>query len=53
MLAQKHSFVTNDLRRLEDQISSSTRQLQTVEVEIEGYQTDQPTLTFRSIPQPR
>ncbi|MBK8426514.1 MAG: chromosome segregation protein SMC [Lewinellaceae bacterium] len=40
MLAQKHSFVTNDLRRLEDQISSSTRQLQTVEVEIEGYQTD-------------
>ncbi len=40
MLAQKHSFVTNDLRRLEDQISNSTQQLQTVEIEIEGYQTD-------------
>lgn len=40
MLAQKHSFVTNDLRRLEDQISNSTLQLHTVEGEIEGYQTD-------------
>lgn len=40
MLAQKHSFVTNDLRRLEDQISNSTQQLHTVEGEIEGYQTD-------------
>lgn len=40
MLAQKQSFVTNDLRRIEDQISSSTQQLHTVETEIEGYQTD-------------
>ncbi|MBL7780149.1 MAG: chromosome segregation protein SMC [Saprospiraceae bacterium] len=40
MLAQKHSFVTNDLRRLEDQMHNSTQQLRTVESEIEGYQTD-------------
>ncbi len=40
MLAQKRSFVTNDLRRLEDQITNSTQQLHTVEGEIEGYQTD-------------
>jgi len=40
MLAQKLSFVTNDVRRLEDQITHSTQQLRTLETEIEGYQTD-------------
>jgi len=40
MLAQKLSFVQNDLQRLEDQMTSANRQLVTVEGEIEGYQTD-------------
>ena len=40
MLAQKKSFVHNDLRRLEDQIEQASRQIQTLEGEINGYQTD-------------
>jgi chromosome segregation protein len=40
MLEQKRSFVANDLRRLDDQISANTRQLGTLDGEIEGYQTD-------------
>ena len=40
MLVQKQSFVQNDLRRLEDQIASATQQTQTLEREINGYQTD-------------
>ena len=40
MLEQKRSFVTNDVRRLEDQISSSIGQLGKLEGEIEGYATD-------------
>ncbi len=40
MLAQKLSFIQNDTRRLDDQIAGSSRQLQTLEHEIEGYQTD-------------
>lgn len=40
MLAQKQSFVQNDLRRLEDQITQSTRQTTTLDGEIDGYQTD-------------
>lgn len=40
MLAQKQTFVTNDLRRLEDQMEQARRQLATLEVETEGYQTD-------------
>jgi len=40
MLEQKRSFVTNDVRRLEDQISGSIGQLGKLEGEIEGYATD-------------
>ena len=40
MLEQKRSFVANDVRRLEDQISANTSQLRTLDSEIEGYQTD-------------
>lgn len=40
MLAQKRSFLQNDLRRMEDQLANGGRQTQTLEVEIEGYQTD-------------
>jgi len=40
MGVQKQSFVQNDLRRLEDQITQSTQQTQTLEREINGYQTD-------------
>ncbi len=40
MLVQKQSFVQNDLRRLEDQITQSTQQTQTLDREIDGYQTD-------------
>ncbi len=40
MLAQKQSFVQNDLRRLEDQIAQSSRQILTLDSEIDGYQTD-------------
>ncbi len=40
MLVQKQSFVQNDLRRLEDQIAQSSQQTQTLEREINGYQTD-------------
>ena len=40
MLAQKQSFVQNDLRRLEDQTTQSTRQILTLDGEIDGYQTD-------------
>lgn len=40
MLAQKLSFLQNDLRRMEDQLANGSRQIQTIEVEIEGYQTD-------------
>jgi chromosome segregation protein len=40
MLAQKETFVRNDLRRLEDQMENARRQLATLDAEIEGYQTD-------------
>jgi len=40
MLEQKRSFVTNDVRRLEDQIANSVSQLGKLEGEIEGYTTD-------------
>ncbi len=40
MLAQKQSFVQNDIRRLEDQINTGNQQFSTLESEIEGYQTD-------------
>lgn len=40
MLEQKRSFVSNDLQRLNDQISNSVSQLGKLEGEIEGYTTD-------------
>lgn len=40
MLEQKRSFVTNDVQRLNDQIVNNTNQLQALDTEIEGYQTD-------------
>ena len=40
MLAQKQSFVQNDIRRLEDQIANSHNILRTLHNEIDGYQTD-------------
>ncbi len=40
MLEQKFSFVQNDIRRLEDQITQNNIHLQGLGNEIEGYQTD-------------
>ncbi|HNG90234.1 MAG TPA: AAA family ATPase, partial [Saprospiraceae bacterium] len=40
MLEQKRSFVTNDVRRLDDQIANSVSQLGRLDGEIEGYTTD-------------
>lgn len=40
MLAQKMSFVQNDLRRLEDQIAQASQQSVKLDGEIDGYQTD-------------
>ncbi len=40
MQAQKLSFVKNDLQRLDDQINQAKRTIQTLDTEIEGYQTD-------------
>lgn len=40
MQEQKRSFVLNDIRRLEDQLTQYNTQQQTLEVEVTGYQTD-------------
>jgi chromosome segregation protein len=40
MQEQKRSFVLNDIRRLEDQLTQYNTQQQTLELEVTGYQTD-------------
>ena len=40
MLEQKFSFVQNDIRRLDDQITHNNSLSQAIQGEIEGYQTD-------------
>jgi chromosome segregation protein len=40
MLEQKRSFIEQDLRRLEDQLSRSADTMRQLQNEIEGYQTD-------------
>ncbi|MBK8195020.1 MAG: chromosome segregation protein SMC [Lewinellaceae bacterium] len=40
MQEQKRSFVLNDIRRLEDQLTQYNAQQQTLELEVTGYQTD-------------
>ncbi|MEY3243743.1 MAG: hypothetical protein RIR11_5182 [Bacteroidota bacterium] len=40
MVEQKRSFVDQDLKRLDDQISKATESIRQLEMEVEGYQTD-------------
>ena len=40
MLAQKQSFVEQDIRRIEDQLVRAADQIRQLQAEVEGYQTD-------------
>ncbi len=40
LLAQKRSFVSLEIARLEDQLTRATETIRRLEIEIEGYQTD-------------
>lgn len=40
MMEQKRSFITQDLKRIEDQLGKASESIRQLEMEIEGYQTD-------------
>lgn len=40
MLEQKRTFISNDIQRLTDQIAVNTRTVASLEIEVDGYQTD-------------
>ena len=40
MLEQKRTFISNDIQRLTDQIAANSRTVASLEIEVDGYQTD-------------
>ena len=40
MLEQKRTFISNDIQRLTDQIATNSRTVASLEIEVDGYQTD-------------